>query len=155
MRSLLVDPFRGRGAGLILVVLAVDAADVVDVAAQVYYDRYEFTIDYPLPPFPLNQDANVGEWWGAELQLSKLLWDKHTISVGAEYRDDFRQDRVNYDESPRVVYANVHRTQQNEGVFFQSDIALLSNLHLNAGVRYDQYGDFDGTVNPRVARDPV
>jgi len=29
--------------------------------------------------------------------------------------------------------------------------ATYHSLNLNAGVRYDQYGDFDSTVNPRVA----
>ena len=125
--------------------------DVVDVAAQVYYDRYEFTIDYPLTPFPLNQDANVGEWWGAELQLSKRLWDKHRISLGAEYRDDFRQEHRNFDVQPRTVYADVHRSTFNYGVYVQADIAVFTNLHLNAGVRYDQYGQVDPTANPRVA----
>ena len=28
---------------------------------------------------------------------------------------------------------------------------ILTNLHLNAGARYDQYGDVDPTANPRVA----
>jgi outer membrane receptor for ferrienterochelin and colicins len=125
--------------------------DVVDVVAQVYYDRYEFTIGYPLPPFPLNRDANVGEWWGAELQLSKLLWDKHTISVGAEYRDDFRQEHRNFDVQTGTLYADLHRSTFNYGVYVQADIAVFTNLHLNAGVRYDQYGDVDPTANPRVA----
>ena len=125
--------------------------DVVDVAAQVYYDRYEFTIGYPLPPYPLNQDANVGEWWGAELQLSKLLWDKHMISVGAEYRDDFRQDHRNFDVPSGTLYADLHRSTFNYGVYLQADIAVRTNLHLNAGVRYDQYGEADPTANPRVA----
>src|SRR5206468_3895202 len=39
----------------------------------------------------------------------------------------------------------------NYGVDVQADIAVFTNLHLNAGVRYDQYGQVDPTANPRVA----
>ena len=28
---------------------------------------------------------------------------------------------------------------------------MLTNLHFNGGVRYDQYGDFDPAFNPRLA----
>jgi iron complex outermembrane receptor protein len=33
----------------------------------------------------------------------------------------------------------------------QGEFAVQTNLHLNAGARYDQYGDFDPSFNPRVA----
>src|SRR5204862_6755522 len=47
--------------------------------------------------------------------------------------------------------------RQSHGVYLQGDFAVLTNLHLNAGARYDQYGDFDPTFNPRVALiyDPI
>jgi outer membrane receptor for ferrienterochelin and colicins len=114
--------------------------EVVDVTAQLYYDRSDYEIGYPVGP-TLTKEMAVGEWWGAELQLNKRLCDLHTVTLGAEYRDDFRQER-----------GDVESSRQSHGVYAQGDFVLgTTNLHLNAGVRYDQYGDFDSTFNPRVA----
>jgi outer membrane receptor protein involved in Fe transport len=37
------------------------------------------------------------------------------------------------------------------GVFAQAEVALMTNLLLNAGVRYDHFETFGDTVNPRLA----
>lgn len=124
-----------------------------ELKAKIYYDRASLDRDYlyDFPPVVLNREERVGEWWGSEVQFNQRVWDKHMLTLGGEYRDDFNQQRVNFDDAPRVVYATVHRSQQSAGGFFQGDFELLSKLHLNAGVRYDKYGDFEGTANPRVA----
>jgi len=129
-----------------------DFTNVMELMAQVHYDRYDFHLDLPLPTPPsttLYQQKQVGEWWGAELQLTKRLEQGHTFILGGEYRDDFRQERE------ILIPASPSRTDQrstdNYGVFLQGDVALRTNLHLNAGARYDQYGDFDPAFSPRVA----
>ena len=127
--------------------------DVVDVTARVYYDRYIHKIAYPQSLVigtnvlfsAFSTEKDVGEWWGTELQLNKPLWDRHVVTLGAEYRDDFRQERQ---ISGQDLIA---RTRQSYGIYAQGDFALLTNLHLNGGVRYDQYGDFDPAIDPRVA----
>jgi iron complex outermembrane receptor protein len=127
--------------------------EVVDMTAQVYYDRYDFEIGVPQTllvgtnaiPIAFSQENDVGEWWGAEVQLNKRLWDRHIVTLGGEYRDDFRQER-------RVTgQATVSQERQSYGVYLQGDFAVVTNLHFNGGVRYDQYGDFDPTFNPRLA----
>jgi iron complex outermembrane receptor protein len=124
--------------------------EIVDVTAQVYYDRYDFEIGYPVGT-SLFKDVMVGEWWGAELQLNKRIWQRHILTLGAEYRDDFRQQLRGVDESTGLIYNEVNRDRQSHGVYAQGDFAVLTNLHLNAGARYDQYGDFDPAFNPRLA----
>jgi outer membrane receptor for ferrienterochelin and colicins len=122
--------------------------DVADVSARVYYDRNDFQIGYPVGDpvaSAVYDEARAGQWWGAEIQANKKLWEKHIISAGAEYRDDFRQERTGSATSP------ASRTRQSYGVFVQGDFALLKPLHFNGGVRYDQYGDFDPSLNPRLA----
>ncbi len=124
--------------------------DLVDVTARVYYDAHDFNIGEPYGGV-LFKDQQAGEWWGAELQLTKRLWDKHTLTFGGEYRDDFRQEQQFVEVATGAVSKNVHRDRQNHGVYFQGDFAVVTNLHFNAGVRYDQYGDLDPAFNPRLA----
>jgi len=119
--------------------------EIVDVTAQVYYDRHDFKAGYPVSGV-LFTDVQVGEWWGTEVQLTKRLWERHTLTLGGEYRDDFRQEER---YSPQGFETATNR--QNYGIYLQGDFAVLTNLHLNAGFRYDQYGDFDPAFNPRLA----
>jgi len=126
--------------------------DIVDVTARVYYDRSDYTIGYPIgAPMATAffEEVQKGEWWGTEFQLSKHLWEKHVIAAGAEYRDDFRQEKRVFDE--RATYTDVHDNRRSYGVFVQGDFAVRTNLHFNGGLRYDQYGDFDAAFNPRLA----
>ena len=118
--------------------------EVVDVTARMYYDRYDFKIGYPSKA-SLFTEKDAGQWWGAELQVDKRIMDRHIVTLGAEYRDDFQQERRVSGQSP------VRENRQSHGVYAQGDFALVNELHLNTGVRYDQYGDFDAAYNPRAA----
>ena len=127
--------------------------DIVDVTAQVYYDRYTHDIGYPetlivgstVTPLPFTQEHDTGQWWGTELQLTKELFEKHTLTAGAEYRDDFHQEQEITGQTP------VELTRQSYGIYGQGDFALLNSLHLEAGVRYDQTTSYASDVTPRVA----
>src|SRR5204862_3952481 len=90
-------------------------------------------------------EEDVGQWWGTELQLNKTLWDRHVITLGGEFRDDFNQEQHISGQAPLSL------NRQSHAVYLQGDFAVLTNLHVNAGIRYDQYGDFDPAFNPRVA----
>jgi iron complex outermembrane receptor protein len=129
--------------------------EVVDVSARVHYDRAGFLIGYPMSvavATNLYKEKQTGEWWGAELQLQKRLWENRvTLTLGAEYRDDFRQDLKVYDQNTGLLFTDVHRSRQSHGVFFEGEVSPLSWLRFNHGVRYDQYGDFDFALNPRLA----
>ncbi len=129
--------------------------DVVDVTAQAYYDRNDYHIGYPTAISPtetsFSKETQIGEWWGAELQLRKTLWERHIITLGAEYRDDFRQDDRLYDPASGATLLQNERSRQSHGVYAEGDFAIVTNLHLNAGLRYDHYSDFDPTFNPRLA----
>jgi iron complex outermembrane receptor protein len=126
--------------------------EVVDVTAQVYFDLYTHSIGYPqsfmvgtnmVSAFATEHDT--GEWWGTELQLNKTLWDRHVLTLGGEYRDDFLQEQRISGQTPVIG------ERESYGVYVQGDFAVLTNLHFNGGVRYDQYGDFDPAFDPRLA----
>jgi iron complex outermembrane receptor protein len=69
--------------------------------------------------------------------------------MGAEYRDDFRQDSRSSDQT--TTYSDVQTNRQSYGIYVQGDFEVRTNLHLIGGIRYDQYGDFDPAFDPRVA----
>lgn len=123
--------------------------DIVDLTANVYYDYSEHQIGYPISTSIMDREAQTGEWWGTEIQLKKKLWEKHIFTVGAEYRDDFKQeDSISV---PGFNIPPIQRTRQSYGVYGEGDVELLKQLHVNGGVRYDQYGSFHPDINPRVA----
>jgi outer membrane receptor for ferrienterochelin and colicins len=128
--------------------------DVVDVTAQVYYDRSDFEIGYPVGD-PVTTafftEQQTGEWWGTELQLTKRLWERHILTFGAEFRDDFHQHREIFNPASGTVFTDANRDRLSYGVYLQGDFMLLTNLHLNVGARYDQYGNFNPAFSPRTA----
>jgi iron complex outermembrane receptor protein len=129
--------------------------EIVDVTAQVYYDRSDLEIGYPtaigLGSTFFSKEKDAGEWWGTEVQFNKRLWERHIITFGTEYRDDFRQHREVFDPASGKVFSDASRDRLSYGVYLQGDFMLRTNLHFNGGVRYDQYGNFNPAFNPRLA----
>lgn len=124
----------------------------LQVKAKVYYDYYNLAADYPYAGAPLNRDADYAEWFGADAQVSKVLFEKHLVTLGTEFRDDYRLDLLNYDVGPGgTVYLDSHRSDTRYAVFGQEEFQILPSLLLNAGVRYDYFSTFGDTVNPRAA----
>jgi len=125
------------------------------VSAHAAYDHYHYYGDYPVL-YPgdiraLYQDYALGNSWSTDVQANKTLYDKHTITFGGEFRDNFQQDQGNQDNyTPASVYRD-HRSSTIIGLYTQGDFELLKELRLNVGVRYDQFDTFGDTVNPRLA----
>lgn len=129
-----------------------------EVIGRLTYDNYYYYGDYPIiypPNFDvLYQDYAYGNWWGGELQINKMLFDRHRLTFGSEVRHNFNQDQGNEDNFvPRTVY-NDHRETFNFAFYAQAEALLVTNpvkLIANAGVRYDHFETFGDTVNPRLA----
>jgi len=138
-----------------------DLNEDTHLLGRAFYDAYWYYGEYPFdfaepgdPPFRvMNVDDTLGEWVGTEWQLSRRMFDRHTLTLGVEYRENFRQDQINYDEEPRSYIVDADRiTGRNLGLYTQTELVVRTNLILNAGVRYDHYFEgFGGTLNPRVA----
>jgi iron complex outermembrane receptor protein len=132
-------------------------ANQLNLKARLYYDRYYYRGQYPydyagtgIPPFTLNQDVVQTDWWGAELTVTKRLFDRHKVTFGTEYRDQFRQNQANRDIDPPSTYLDDKRDSSFIAGYLQDEWAITDHLTLNAGFRHDQYSTFGGTTNPRV-----
>jgi iron complex outermembrane receptor protein len=122
----------------------------ISASADLYYDRSDFSIAYPIVPF-LFSEQQTGEWFGGDVQVNGKIFDRHILTIGADYQDDFRLDRRVFEPSTGQVFTDVQSSRRNYGVFGQGDFTILTNLHLSAGIRYDQYGHFDPSFSPRAA----
>lgn len=130
------------------------------IAARVFYDWYGYRGDYvfsdnavnPVPPFRfVNKDDTRNAWWGAEGKLTRRMLETHRLTVGAEYRDYFRQDQKNFNETPFESRLDDRRSTRVWAIYLQDEFEIAKGLILNAGVRHDRYSTFGGTTNPRVA----
>jgi len=144
--------------GFLALDFAHDFPNDIKVQGRLYGDYYEFGEVDPLdqvtngpPQIVLNKDSARAWWWGAELEVSKIFFDRHRLMVGGEVRQDVEVIQQNYDVVPRTVYLNTESSPGNEGVFAEANVAVLTNLTINGGVRYDHYSTFGDTVNPRAA----
>lgn len=125
--------------------------------ARLYFDRYYYSGQFPYdyagtgtPPFTLNKDATEADWWGGELTLTKRFFDQHRLTVGTEYRDQFRLNQSNRDLNPPTTYLDDKRRSSFIAAYLQDEWTITDHLVLVAGVRHDQYSTFGGTTNPRV-----
>jgi outer membrane receptor protein involved in Fe transport len=123
------------------------------IMTRLAYDRYYYHGDYlfDYPPLTLNKDVARGERWDGELQLITRVLPRQTLTFGADYRDNFRQQLRNFDQEPFFVYLDKSNRSRNWALYAQDEVALLSHLTFQAGVRYDHYEDFGGSTNPRLA----
>ncbi len=128
-----------------------------DLAARVYLDSYIYDADYPYMYHPqtsnqviLNHDYSNGAWWGEEVQLAKPFLSSHRLTVGSEFRDNFRQKQSNLDLEPFVVYLDSRPSSTVWALYAQDEYAIRKDLLLNASLRHDEDSVFGGTTNPRL-----
>lgn len=128
-----------------------------DVLARLFYDRYTYQGTYmyaseagagQLNP---NLDYADGKWWGTELQVTKTILNRHRLTLGGEFRNNFRQDQTNFDTNPFALYLADQRTSFVGGLYAQDEISITRSLSVNAGFRYDYYNQVEGSLDPRVA----
>ncbi|MEO8336142.1 MAG: TonB-dependent receptor [bacterium] len=121
------------------------------MSARVYSGRWNNYGSFAFgPAIPPTEVANDGAWFGLDVDATRTVLGRNFLTVGADYNDNTRQDQLQYDNDPRVVFTDVRNQSVNWGLFVQDEIKLLDNLVLYAGLRYDRYEAFGGATSPRV-----
>jgi outer membrane receptor for ferrienterochelin and colicins len=129
-----------------------------EVAARGYFDRYAYDGTYVYdygsggePEIVLNRDIAETDWWGIETKATRALGSRHLMSVGLEFRRLTDVHQANYDVTPFEQYLEDRRTGWIGAAFLQDEVTLSDRITLSAGLRYDEYSTFGGTVSPRAA----
>ncbi|MGI4830583.1 MAG: TonB-dependent receptor plug domain-containing protein [Janthinobacterium lividum] len=125
--------------------------------ARTYYDdyiyrgRYAYASDVNPAEQSPELDFGNGEWAGGEVQVTKTVAGNNRLIGGLEFRDNFRQDQLTYDQNPYTPQLDDRRSSFVIASYLQEEVKLTSKLDANAGLRYDFYSDTKGSVDPRVA----
>jgi len=90
-----------------------------------------------------------GNWWNGEVKVSRTFLEKHTLTLGTEMIDNLRQDQGDYTAIANSFEA-VPASSFIWAFYGQDEFAIMHNLTLSAGLRYDHYDTFGGTTNPRL-----
>jgi outer membrane receptor for ferrienterochelin and colicins len=110
-----------------------DFDDHTQLTARAFYDRYYYRGNYPSdlanddntvpaahpPQVVLNRDLAWGNWWGGELQLTRVLPGRNKVSLGTEYRDNLQQHQQNYDVAPYQLHLDDRRSSSIWALYLQ------------------------------------
>jgi iron complex outermembrane receptor protein len=120
------------------------------VSTRVQGTRWSYDGEYPYAPdLQPARDGVVGEAWGVEVDAGRGV-SRHFFNVGAQYTDNFRQDRKTYSPEPYLVYMEGKNQSTYWGMFAQDEIKVFQPLTMFAGMRYDRYETFGSATSPRV-----
>lgn len=130
----------------------------LSLQSRLYAGQYEFRGDYPYtyPPYVLNRDRVVGQWWGFESRLVATAWNHHTWTGGFEYKADLRQNQHNDDLGygcfgiSTTPCLDDRRQSRQAGIYLQDEIAVADSTHLTFGLRYDHATSMRSHWSPRL-----
>ncbi|MEN9575042.1 MAG: hypothetical protein RL514_2897 [Verrucomicrobiota bacterium] len=122
----------------------------VDLLARLYYD-YDRYRGYYIYTGARNVDPAEGQRWGAEVQVSKTLWERHKLAAGLDFRNSFQIQQENYAEAtPLAPVLSDSRQNTVISPYLTSEWQLRSNLTFHAGARLDYYDNATHSANPRL-----
>jgi iron complex outermembrane receptor protein len=122
----------------------------LDLTARAYYDSYYYKGNFVYGWFD-NIDEAYSNWFGGEIDARFSLFPGNTLSGGVAYQYHPHVVQKNFDDVPFFSYLDDRRAYNNWGVYLQDEWALLPNLDLVAGVRFDQYYNDIQEFTPRGA----
>lgn len=121
----------------------------VGLLARLYYD-YDRYRGYYIYSGARNVDPTEGQRWGAEVQVTKELGERHKLAAGVDFRHTFQIQQDNFNETPFAL--NLSDSRQNTIIspYLNSEWQLRTNLSFHAGARLDYYDAQTHSANPRL-----
>jgi iron complex outermembrane receptor protein len=116
-------------------------------STHLYFGRYRYQ---KYVENDWRSDDQGGNWWGLDSKLVSTRFDRQTIILGAEYRDDYRQSQWTQ-HSPLDPVDDPHTQRQTWSMYAYDNLLLTNNLQLNFGGRFDARNNGSTTFSPRAA----
>ncbi len=129
-----------------------------EVMTRAYWDHYRYDGWYIFENSlsngdepTINRDQVRGSWLGSEVNVSHRVSTRQRMTAGAEYRQNLRQEQLNFDEPSRaVVYLDNREHVAAWSMTLQDEIKMHSRLDLNVGVRYEGVPTGRARVTPKI-----
>ena len=135
--------------------------DQLNCLARLNYNFYDYNDDYfsnELPRTIKTSDDVDSQWLQGEVQLTKVLLEKHKSTLGLDYRYSIQQDQRAFNHIKEGTIFGVKREilddkrdTQYWAAYLQDEYTITDSLTLNAGVRFDYFYTFGSAVSPRIA----
>ncbi|MGA7826690.1 MAG: TonB-dependent receptor [Geobacteraceae bacterium] len=131
-------------------------ANELDLKSRFTYNQYSndghYVYDWADPGEPpviiTNIDHATSYWLTGELHVTKEVFTRHKFSGGLDFQVVPTILQQNWDVT---VNLDDRRSSWNAGVYLQDEYQIIDGLILTAGLRYDHFDTFGGTLNPRLA----
>jgi vitamin B12 transporter len=95
--------------------------------------------------------SNTGKKLKFDLQNDLYLSAAHTLTLGVETEEDKIDASLNQQSAFGPYLSSANAEQRNNAVYFQDQFNAGENLSGTAGIRYDDYEDFDARTTWRLA----
>jgi iron complex outermembrane receptor protein len=126
------------------------------VTFRASFDRFTYDGTYPFagemddsPPLVGHQNV-VGTRWSVGTGVTRSVRGRQTLRAGFEFIDNIRQDQTAGYVDPPIQVLDIHRNSTQHAAYVQDEIKVARWLLVNAGLRYDGYGNFN-RITPRAA----
>jgi iron complex outermembrane receptor protein len=122
------------------------------ISAKLAFDLYRYEGLFSPAFTGFEQQAPYADSFSAnaELRWRQTIADRHTLLVGFEYQDNFRQDLGRRNLTTGEVPVRVRESSRYYSPFAQLDWELAEPLRLSLGGRYDYYDFGQERLTPRV-----
>ena len=115
---------------------------------RAYYDDYSYSGSYPNMGNELF-DGSHGHWAGSEIQFNLQTGQKNVFVAGAEYRQIFRSDYKEWDNTN--TYFNENFPFSFFSLYVHDQFSVADNLNVTGGLRFDHYSIYGQSLSPRLA----
>ena len=115
---------------------------------RAYYDDYSYSGSYPNMGSEL-YDGSHGHWAGSEVQYNLQTGKNNVFITGAEYRQIFRSDYKEWDNSD--TYFNENFPFSFFSFYVHDQFSVFNNLKVTGGLRFDHYSIYGQSLSPRLA----
>lgn len=120
------------------------------------FDRFTYDGTYPVGeaadgrPVLVGVNTVDGTRWTGGARITRSLPGRQTLTAGAEYIDNLRQNQQSFYLDPPEVLLDADASSSQQALYVQDEIRLTRWLIVNGGLRYDHYEEFV-RVTPRAA----